>query len=105
MADLDALGDQDGWLCWLCGDPVPQKAKPNDPNQAVADQVTPAASRSAIPATYGASRPLRAAARRRGPREKAPSYGVSDGARTRDNRDHNPVLYQLSYTHHEAAKV
>jgi hypothetical protein len=28
--------------------------------------------------------------------------GVSDGARTRDNRDHNPVLYQLSYTHHEA---
>ena len=25
--------------------------------------------------------------------------GVSDGARTRDNRDHNPVLYQLSYTH------
>ena len=29
--------------------------------------------------------------------------GVSDGARTRDNRDHNPVLYQLSYTHHGAA--
>ena len=27
---------------------------------------------------------------------------VSDGARTRDNRDHNPVLYQLSYTHHGA---
>jgi hypothetical protein len=26
--------------------------------------------------------------------------GVSDGNRTRDNRDHNPVLYQLSYTHH-----
>ncbi len=25
--------------------------------------------------------------------------GVSDGIRTRDNRDHNPVLYQLSYTH------
>ena len=24
---------------------------------------------------------------------------MSDGARTRDNRDHNPVLYQLSYTH------
>jgi hypothetical protein len=30
--------------------------------------------------------------------------GVSDGARTRDNRDHNPVLYQLSYTHHGAAE-
>lgn len=43
MADLDALGDQDGWLCWLCGEPVPQQAKPNDPNQAVADQVAPAA--------------------------------------------------------------
>ena len=28
--------------------------------------------------------------------------GVSDGARTRDPRDHNPVLYQLSYTHHAA---
>ena len=30
--------------------------------------------------------------------------GVSDGARTRDNRDHNPVLYQLSYTHHVRAR-
>ncbi len=27
---------------------------------------------------------------------------MSNGARTRDNRDHNPVLYQLSYTHHAA---
>ncbi len=27
--------------------------------------------------------------------------GVSDGARTRDILDHNQVLYQLSYTHHE----
>ncbi len=27
------------------------------------------------------------------------SVGVSDGARTRDNRSHNPVLYLLSYTH------
>ena len=26
--------------------------------------------------------------------------GVSDGNRTRDIRSHNPVLYQLSYTHH-----
>ncbi|MCU1603128.1 MAG: hypothetical protein JWO22_3837, partial [Frankiales bacterium] len=31
--------------------------------------------------------------------------GVSDGARTRDNRDHNPVLYQLSYTHQERGEV
>jgi hypothetical protein len=26
---------------------------------------------------------------------------VTDGARTRDNRSHNPVLYQLSYGHQE----
>ena len=25
--------------------------------------------------------------------------GVNDGDRTRDNRNHNPVLYQLSYIH------
>ena len=29
-----------------------------------------------------------------------PTYGVSDGTRTRDHLDHNQVLYQLSYTHH-----
>ena len=28
------------------------------------------------------------------------SYGVDDGARTHDNRNHNPGLYQLSYDHH-----
>ncbi len=27
--------------------------------------------------------------------------GVGDGARTRDNRNHNPGLYQLSYTHQD----
>ena len=26
--------------------------------------------------------------------------GVNDGTRTRDNRNHNPGLYQLSYNHH-----
>ena len=26
--------------------------------------------------------------------------GVGDGTRTHDNRNHNPGLYQLSYTHH-----
>jgi hypothetical protein len=25
---------------------------------------------------------------------------VADGTRTRDHRDHNPGLYQLSYRHH-----
>ena len=27
--------------------------------------------------------------------------GVADGARTHDNRNHNPGLYQLSYSHRE----
>lgn len=27
--------------------------------------------------------------------------GVSDGDRTHDHRSHNPVLYQLSYAHHD----
>ena len=27
-------------------------------------------------------------------------FGVTDGARTHDNRNHNPGLYQLSYGHH-----
>jgi hypothetical protein len=26
--------------------------------------------------------------------------GVTDGDRTRDHRNHNPGLYQLSYSHH-----
>ena len=30
----------------------------------------------------------------------ATSYGVGNGARTHDTRNHNPVLCQLSYTHH-----
>ncbi len=27
------------------------------------------------------------------------NFGVADGARTHDNRNHNPGLYQLSYSH------
>ena len=30
--------------------------------------------------------------------------GVADGARTHDNRNHNPGLYQLSYSHRSADK-
>ena len=30
---------------------------------------------------------------------KAFLSGVADGARTHDNRNHNPGLYQLSYSH------
>ncbi len=29
-------------------------------------------------------------------------FGVADGARTHDNRNHNPGLYQLSYSHHKS---
>lgn len=43
MADMSELGDQAGWRCWLCDGDVPTKAKPNDPNQPVADQIAPAA--------------------------------------------------------------
>ena len=31
-------------------------------------------------------------------------YGVDDGTRTRDTRNHNPMLYQLNYTHHIIAE-
>ncbi len=27
-------------------------------------------------------------------------FGVADGTRTHDDRNHNPGLYQLSYRHH-----
>ena len=29
----------------------------------------------------------------------SPTNGVANGIRTRDNRNHNPGLYQLSYSH------
>ena len=29
-----------------------------------------------------------------------PVYGVGDGTRTHDTRNHNPMLYQLNYAHH-----
>jgi hypothetical protein len=29
--------------------------------------------------------------------------GVTDGARTRDKRNHNPLLYQLNYSHHNSS--
>ncbi len=31
---------------------------------------------------------------------KSNLFGVADGTRTRDNWNHNPGLYQLSYGHH-----
>ncbi len=33
-------------------------------------------------------------------KNKTKEDGVIDGARTHDNRNHNPGLYQLSYDHH-----
>ncbi len=35
------------------------------------------------------------------PRPEPSEFGVTDGARTHDNRSHSPGLYQLSYGHHE----
>ena len=32
--------------------------------------------------------------------QAAEEDGVADGTRTHDNRNHNPGLYQLSYSHH-----
>src|SRR5262245_34748004 len=34
----------------------------------------------------------------------SPTIEVADGIRTRDHRDHNPGLYQLSYRHRAAGK-
>ena len=31
--------------------------------------------------------------------------GVADGARTHDNRNHNPGLYQLSYSHRKSVII
>jgi len=31
--------------------------------------------------------------------------GVADGARTHDNRNHNPGLYQLSYSHRKVGII
>src|SRR5512139_1160874 len=36
-----------------------------------------------------------------GPHESSSLLGVADGTRTHDNRNHNPGLYQLSYSHRE----
>jgi hypothetical protein len=32
-------------------------------------------------------------------------WEVSDGIRTRDRRDHNPELYQLSYAHQARRRI
>ena len=39
------------------------------------------------------------------PRFQYFSEGVSNGDRTRDNWNHNPALYQLSYTHHATGEI
>ena len=39
------------------------------------------------------------------PREKGMRYGVADGSRTRYLRSHNPVLYLVSYSHHQEAQA
>ena len=36
---------------------------------------------------------------------RAYKTGVADGARTHDNRNHNPGLYQLSYSHRRSGII
>ena len=38
------------------------------------------------------------------PVTRRPEYGVDDGDRTHDNKNHNLALYQLSYAHHNLAR-
>ena len=40
----------------------------------------------------------------RAPAIRRPVYGVDDGDRTHDNKNHNLALYQLSYAHHNLAR-
>ena len=40
----------------------------------------------------------------RAPVIRRPVYGVDDGDRTHDNKNHNLALYQLSYAHHNMAR-
>jgi PI31 proteasome regulator N-terminal len=37
--------------------------------------------------------------------KKTKEVGVADGTRTHDNWNHNPGLYQLSYSHHRTAEI
>jgi hypothetical protein len=69
--------------------------------------VVPAArGAAAAPDQSASARVSRSPGKSRPPRRASPGggatlapLGVRDGNRTRDTRDHNPVLYQLSYSH------
>ena len=37
MAQLDEVGERDGWRCWLCDEPVDQDMSSNDPRGASVD--------------------------------------------------------------------
>src|ERR1700688_3702313 len=57
----------------------------------------PRCERSAVPDMLTAHKTIRTTNPTRDPATKS---GVDDGTRTRDGRNHNPGLYQLSYVHH-----
>jgi 5-methylcytosine-specific restriction endonuclease McrA len=38
---LRQLIDRDGWVCWVCRDPIDSEAPPNDPGQVSIDHVLP----------------------------------------------------------------
>jgi hypothetical protein len=70
-----------------------------------ADRARHVARRQAVPLARGRPPSTPLALAERVPRRSASSLvwealpRVSDGIRTRDRRDHNPELYQLSYAH------
>jgi hypothetical protein len=37
MAQLEEVGERDGWRCWLCDEPVDPNMSPNDPRGASVD--------------------------------------------------------------------
>jgi hypothetical protein len=40
MSSLDEVGDQDGWRCWLCDEPVDPSMSVNDPRGPSIDSLT-----------------------------------------------------------------
>jgi hypothetical protein len=63
----------------------------------VAHELLPANAQASL--TLSGRRRLAAPGTRQKPADLQKPLKVSDGIRTRDRRDHNPELYQLSYAH------
>ncbi|MBK5221373.1 MAG: hypothetical protein JJE52_00545 [Acidimicrobiia bacterium] len=55
MSRLDEIGEQDGWRCWLCDEPVDPDMSVNDPRGPSVDQRTTAAKAKAKSKAKGAT--------------------------------------------------